>query len=228
MNPFEEDITNPECDGVYYQTPEELKVKHNPEPDVVHDDSLPSDEEDEKEKEDHHEDDDDEGEEKKEDDDKEKEDKDHDDDDDEHHDEHHDDHDHHEHEEHEHHEHEEHEHHHDHHHDDCHHHDGHHFGHDMSPIEAIRRIKSDPATVSITKLNGKYYIDHNDLRCYMDACGEANYECALKNIIAANNDGELSSDNVGIVMGESDLLKLDPETKLAMESSDVNFEVYDN
>lgn len=225
MNPFEEDITNPECDGVYYQTPEELKVKHNPEPDVVHDDSLPSDEEDEKEKEDHHEDDD-EGEEKKEDDDKEKEDKDH---DDEHHDEHHDDHGHHEHEEHEHHEHEEHEHHHDHHHhDDCHHHDGHHFGHDMSPIEAIRRIKSDPATVSITKLNGKYYIDHNDLRCYMDACGEANYECALKNIIAANNDGELSSDNVGIVMGESDLLKLDPETKLAMESSDVNFEVYDN
>lgn len=226
MNPFEEDITNPECDGVYYQTPEELKVKHNPEPDVVHDDSLPSDEEDEKEKEDHHEYDDDEGEEKKEDDDKEKEDKDH---DDEHHDEHHDDHCHHEHEEHEHHEHEEHEHHHDHHHhDDCHHHDGHHFGHDMSPIEAIRRIKSDPATVSITKLNGKYYIDHNDLRCYMDACGEANYECALKNIIAANNDGELSSDNVGIVMGESDLLKLDPETKLAMESSDVNFEVYDN
>lgn len=207
MDPFKEDITNPECDGVYYQTPEELKVKNNPEPDVVHDDSLPSDEEKEKEKKEE----DDEGEEKEKED-KEKEDKDHEDDE-----KRHDEHDHH-----EHHEHEEHEHHHDHHHhDDC-----HHFGHHMTPIEAIRKVKGDPASVSITKLNGKYYIDHNDLRCYMDACGEANYECALKNIIAANNDGELSSDNIGIVMSESDLLKLDPETKLTMESSDVNFEVY--
>ena len=183
MDPFKEDITNPECDEVYYQTPEELKVKNNPEPDVVHDDSLPSDEEKEKEK-------------KEEDDDNE---------------EHHEEHDHHEHEDH----------HHDHHHDDC-----HHFGHHMTPIEAIRKVKGDPASVSITKLNGKYYIDHNDLRCYMDACGEANYECALKNIIAANHDSDLSSDNIGIVMRESDLLKLDPETKFTMESSDVNFEVY--
>ena len=199
MDPFKEDITNPECDEVYYQTPEELKVKNNPEPDVVHDDSLPSDEEEnEKEK-----DDDKENEEE------EKEDKDHEDDDDD--EEHHEEHDHHEHEEH----------HHDHHHDDC-----HHFGHHMTPIEAIRNIKGDPASVSITKLNGKYYIDHNDLRCYMDACGEANYECALKNIIAANHDSDLSSDNIGIVMRESDLLKLDPETKSTMESSDVNFEVY--
>ena len=200
MDPFKEDITNPECDEVYYQTPEELKVKNNPEPDVVHDDSLPSDEEKEKEKKEDDEDNEDE----------EKEDKDHEDDDD-------DDEKHHDDEEHDHHEHEEHHH----HHDDC-----HHFGHHMTPIEAIRKIKCDPASVSITKLNGKYYIDHNDLRCYMDACGEANYECALKNIIAANHDSDLSSDNIGIVMRESDLLKLDPETKFTMESSDVNFEVY--
>ena len=202
MDPFKEDITNPECDEVYYQTPEELKVKNNPEPDVVHDDSLPSDEE-EKEK-----DEDDEDEEENEDEEKEDEDHEDDDDDDEK-----------DHDEHEHHDHEEH--HHDHHHDDC-----HHFGHHMTPIEAIRKVKGDPASVSITKLNGKYYIDHNDLRCYMDACGEASYECALKNIIAANHDSDLSSDNIGIVMRESDLLKLDPETKSTMESSDVNFEVY--
>ena len=209
MDPFKEDITNPECDEVYYQTPEELKVKNNPEPDVVHDDSLPSDEEKEKEKKEDDEEEEKDKEEKEDDDkdneDEEKEDKDHEDDDDD--------------EEHDHHEHEEH--HHDHHHDDC-----HHFGHHMTPIEAIRKIKGDPASVSITKLNGKYYIDHNDLRCYMDACGEANYECALKNIIAANHDSDLSSDNIGIVMRESDLLKLDPETKSTMESSDVNFEVY--
>ena len=217
MDPFKEDITNPECDEVYYQTPEELKVKNNPEPDVVHDDSLPSDEEKEKEKKEDDEEEEKDKEEKEDDDkdneDEEKEDKDHEDDDDDDDEKHHDD------EEHDHHEHEEH--HHDHHHDDC-----HHFGHHMTPIEAIRKIKGDPASVSITKLNGKYYIDHNDLRCYMDACGEANYECALKNIIAANHDSDLSSDNIGIVMRESDLLKLDPETKSTMESSDVNFEVY--
>lgn len=194
MIPFEEDITNPECDGVYYQTPEELKVKHDPEPDVVHDDNLPAPQ----------------VEEPKEIDIPEVEEKpleipDHPVDVPRH---------------------EEYPEHHEWHHFEDHPHDDH---HEMSPIEAIRKVKSNPASVSITRLNGKYYIDHNDLRCYMDACGESNYECALKNIIAANGDGaDLSNDNIGIVMGENDLLKLDPEIKSAMESSEVNFEVYGN
>ena len=212
---LEEDIVSPECDEVYYQTPEELKVKHDPEPDVVHDDSNSyEDREDDYEEEDHqeeHEDDDDDKYE--EDDEKEYEPQceeevpvpselTHDD----HHGHHHHDHhcdgfDHH-----------------------CHHHD--HYC-DITPIEAIRRTKCCPSSVCISKLNGKYYIDHNDLRCYMDACGESNYESALNNIIAAHDKEDLCSDNIGIVMGESDLLKLDPETKLAMESSSVSFEVYE-
>ena len=212
---LEEDIVSPECDEVYYQTPEELKVKHDPEPDVVHDDSNSyEDREDDYEEEDHqeeHEDDDDD--EYEEDDEKEYEPQceeevpvpselTHDD----HHGHHHHDHhcdgfDHH-----------------------CHHHD--HYC-DITPIEAIRRAKCCPSSVCISKLNGKYYIDHNDLRCYMDACGESNYESALNNIIAAHDKEDLCSDNIGIVMGESDLLKLDPETKLAMESSSVSFEVYE-
>ena len=208
---LEEDIVSPECDEVYYQTPEELKVKHDPEPDVVHDDSNSyEDRENDYEEEDHqeeHEDDDDEYEE---DDEKEYEPQceeevpvpselTH---DDHHHDDHHcDGFDHH-----------------------CHHHD--HYC-DITPIEAIRRTKCCPSSVCISKLNGKYYIDHNDLRCYMDACGESNYESALNNIIAAHDKEDLCSDNIGIVMGESDLLKLDPETKLAMESSSVSFEVYE-
>ena len=195
---LEEDIVSHECDEVYYQTPEELKVKHDPEPDVVHDDSNSYED---------REDDDDEYEE---DDEKEYEPQceeevpvpselTH---DDHHHDDHHcDGFDHH-----------------------CHHHD--HYC-DITPIEAIRRTKCCPSSVCISKLNGKYYIDHNDLRCYMDACGESNYESALNNIIAAHDKEDLCSDNIGIVMGESDLLKLDPETKLAMESSSVSFEVYE-
>ena len=212
---LEEDIVSPECDEVYYQTPEELKVKHDPEPDVVHDDSNSyEDREDDYEEEDHqeeHEDDDDDEYEE--------------DDENEYepqceeevpvpseltHDDHHG------------------HHHHDHHCDGfdhhCHHHD--HYC-DITPIEAIRRAKCCPSSVCISKLNGKYYIDHNDLRCYMDACGESNYESALNNIIAAHDKEDLCSDNIGIVMGESDLLKLDPETKLAMESSSVSFEVYE-
>lgn len=208
---LEEDIVSPECDEVYYQTPEELKVKHDPEPDVVHDDSNSyedrEDDDEENEEKDHHEEDDDheDDEEHEDDDDDEKE-------------------------------------------KECepqHEEDvpvpselmpggnppqdeiDHHHHHcDITPIEAIRRTKCCPSSVCISKLNGKYYIDHNDLRCYMDACGESNYESALNNIIAAHNEEGLCSDNIGIVMGESDLLKLDPETKLAMESSSVNFEVY--
>ena len=209
---LEEDIVSPECDEVYYQTPEELKVKHDPEPDVVHDDSNSyEDRENDYEEADHqeeHEDDDDD--EYEEDDENEYEPQceeevpvpselTH---DDHHHDDHHcDGFDHH-----------------------CHHHD--HYC-DITPIEAIRRTKCCPSSVCISKLNGKYYIDHNDLRCYMDACGESNYESALNNIIAAHDKEDLCSDNIGIVMGESDLLKLDPETKLAMESSSVSFEVYE-
>lgn len=207
---LEEDIVSPECDEVYYQTPEELKVKHDPEPDVVHDDSNSYEdrEDDEDEEKDYHEEDDDhEDDEEHEDDDDDEEEKEYEpqreedvpvpselipggnppqDEI-------------------------------DHHHHHC----------DITPIEAIRRTKCCPSSVCISKLNGKYYIDHNDLRCYMDACGESNYESALNNIIAAHNEEGLCPDNVGIVMGGSDLLKLDPETKLAMESSSVNFEVYE-
>lgn len=193
---LEEDIVNHNCDYVYYQAPEDLKVPKDPEPDVVHDDHHEYDEHD-----------------------------------------HHHDHDHH------------------HHHDDYeydHHHedyddddddyekyhdyastinddkldeDIHH--HDVSPIEAIRMMKCNPHSVRIIRMNGKYYIDHNDMRCYMDACGESNYEYALNNIIAAHNEDGLTRDCACIVVGENEMLKLDPETKFAMESSDVEFEVYE-
>ena len=198
---LEEDMVNPGCDLVYYQTPDELKGK-DPTPAVVHDDSLPYD------KDDHHDDDDDEKEEKHDH---------HDDEEDEDDDDHE-------------------EHHHDHDDDDEEHHEKYHdyastIGDDkpccdMSPIAAIRKIKCDPHCVRIVRVGGKYYIDHNDMRCYMDACGETNYECALSNIIAAHNDEDLTRSGASIVMGESDMLKLDPEIKSAMESSSVNFEVY--
>lgn len=95
-----------------------------------------------------------------------------------------------------------------------------------SPIDAIRMSKANPCNVVITKVGDKYYIDHNDLKCYMDACGEHDYSCAVQNIISAHNK-EFTNDNLGIVMSENDLLNLGPDVKATIEASDVNFEVYE-
>lgn len=169
MIQFNEDVASTVADKVYYQTPEDLKVKQDPTPDVVHDDSLPvSAHELEPEKVD----------------------------------------------------------------DptpvqmnDIH--------PDVkpeenlpSPIDAIRMSKANPCNVVITKVGDKYYIDHNDLKCYMDACGEHDYSCAVQNIIGAHNS-EFTNDNLGVVMSERDLLNLGPEVKTTIEASDVNFEVYE-
>lgn len=149
-----EDTVSPEADEVYYQTPEELKVKGDPSPDVVHDDSLTVGDYPDEEIPD--------------------------------------------------------------------------VGGQPqpTPIDAIRVAHSDPANVSVSQLGDKYYIGHDDLKCYMDASGETNYDAALDNIVTAHDREGFTCENTSIVMSESELLNLDPDTKLAMESSEVNFEVY--
>lgn len=174
MVQFTEDVSSPFADKVYYQTPEDLKVKQDPTPDVVHDDSLtvktqvdpvqtpeidtqsieeppvPVHVPEEKPAENL-----------------------------------------------------------------------------PSPIDAIRISKSNPGNVIVTKVGDKYYIDHNDLKCYMDACGEHDYSCAVQNIINAHNEEGFTNENLGIVMSENDLLNLGPDVKATIEASDVNFEVYE-
>ena len=95
-----------------------------------------------------------------------------------------------------------------------------------NPVDAIRMSKANPCNVVITKVGDKYYIDHNDLKCYMDACGEHDYSCAVRNIISAHNE-EFTNDDLGIVMSENDLFNLGPDAKATIEASDVNFEVYE-
>ena len=97
----------------------------------------------------------------------------------------------------------------------------------IDPMDAIRREKSNVHNVTITKFGDKYYIDHNDLRCYMDSCGEMDYDSAVKNIIDAHHDEPgLTSDNLGVVVSRDTLSEIDPYTKSTMESSKVSFEVY--
>lgn len=97
---------------------------------------------------------------------------------------------------------------------------------EFSPLDAINQAKKDPLNVPIAKYGDLYYVDHNDLRCYMDACGSKKYESALNNIIAAHNDPEFCAESVRVVMRENELSNLDPSIKLEMESSEVEFQIY--
>jgi len=97
----------------------------------------------------------------------------------------------------------------------------------ISPIDAINRAKCDPCNVVIAKYGDKYYVDHKDLKCYMDACGETKYEAALANIINAHNDPNLSETSIKIIMGKNDLTNLDEDTLSEMRESTLDFEVYE-
>ena len=97
---------------------------------------------------------------------------------------------------------------------------------EFSPVDAIRQAHCDPRNVPIAKHGNKYYIDHQDLKCYMDSCDQKVYEAALETIIKAYEDTNLCLENIRIVMGKADISRLDEETKLSMEQSPVQFEVY--
>lgn len=94
------------------------------------------------------------------------------------------------------------------------------------PQMAIKVAKSNPNSVIITKCGDKYYIDYNDLRCYMDACGEERYGDAINSIIDSNPDHDLSESNLKIIMSNSDLFNLDGCSKNLIDESSFEFEVY--
>lgn len=95
-----------------------------------------------------------------------------------------------------------------------------------APVVALRQVHSDPQSISIAKYGDKYYIDHRDLKCFMDARNTENYDDALSLIISAHDDPDMNVDKVSIIMGNNDLKALDGSTKEAMEESSITFEVY--
>ena len=97
---------------------------------------------------------------------------------------------------------------------------------EFSPLDAIHQAKCDPHNVPIARYGDKYYIDHHDLQCYMDSCGEPKYENALETIIKAHEGSGLCEENIRVIMGKQDASNLDEETRLKMESSSIQFEVY--
>ena len=95
-----------------------------------------------------------------------------------------------------------------------------------SPIEAIDKLRMDPRNVMIAKYGDKYYVDHNDLKCYMDACKETKYENALNNIIKVHEDDDISASNIRVIMTKSDYNTMSESTKNKINESSVSFDIY--
>lgn len=95
-----------------------------------------------------------------------------------------------------------------------------------SPIEAISKLRMDPRNVMIAKYGDNYYVDHNDLKCYMDACKETKYENALNNIINVHEDDDISASNIRVIMTKSDYNTMSESTKNKINESSVSFDIY--
>lgn len=95
-----------------------------------------------------------------------------------------------------------------------------------SPIEAISKLRMDPRNVMIAKYGDKYYVDHNDLKCYMDACKETKYENALNNIIKVHEDDDISASNIRVIMTKYDYNTMSESTKNKINESSVSFDIY--
>jgi len=97
---------------------------------------------------------------------------------------------------------------------------------DYSPVDALNQMRSIPANINIAKHCDRYCIDHKDLRCYMDACGETKYENALNSIIMAHEDSGMTAEAIRVIMSQNELSNLSEEVRSEMEKSPVRFEVY--
>lgn len=93
-----------------------------------------------------------------------------------------------------------------------------------SPIEAISKLRMDPRNVMIAKYGDNYYVDHNDLKCYMDACKENKYEAAMNNIMMAHDD--LKPSNMRVAIRRSDYDNMSESTKMEINRSNVSFDLF--
>ena len=93
-----------------------------------------------------------------------------------------------------------------------------------TPIEAIDKLRMDPRNVMIAKYGDNYYVDHKDLKCYMDACKENKYEAAMNNIMMAHDDLEPS--NMRVAIRRSDYDNMSESTKMEINRSNVSFDLF--
>lgn len=98
-----------------------------------------------------------------------------------------------------------------------------------TPYDAVDIAKQDPCKVAITKFKDIYYLDHNDLKQFMQARQMEDYDNAVYCIIRAHKDDpEICPDKLRVIMGASDLQNCTEEEKSRLENANINVEVYEN
>lgn len=95
-----------------------------------------------------------------------------------------------------------------------------------STINFIKKIKYAPKNINVVERDGKYYVCHDDVRNLMDVHKESTYEGAINKIISAHEDYCIDTDDVRVIMSESEFNNLDTRTARMVRESAVQFEIY--
>ena len=95
-----------------------------------------------------------------------------------------------------------------------------------STINFIKKIKYAPKNINVVERDGKYYVCHDDVRNLMDVHKESTYEGAINKIISAHEDYCIDTDDVRVIMSESEFNNLDRRMAQMVRESAVQFEIY--
>ena len=95
-----------------------------------------------------------------------------------------------------------------------------------STINFIKKIKYAPKNINVVERDGKYYVCHDDVRNLMDVHKESTYEGAINKIISAHEDYCIDTDDVRVIMSESEFNNLDRRMARMVRESAVQFEIY--
>ena len=95
-----------------------------------------------------------------------------------------------------------------------------------STINFIKKVKYAPKNINVVERDGKYYVCHDDVRNLMDVYKEPTYEGAINKIISAHEGYNINTENVKVIMSESEFNNLDNRTAQMVRESAVQFEIY--
>ncbi len=102
------------------------------------------------------------------------------------------------------------------------------FKPEFTPIDAVNQARQNPSNVLITKYDDNYYVDHDDLKKFMDAKATDDYDDAVDDIIKSHQDDapDICNSNLKVLMGSSDLKNCSDEEVAKMENANIEVVVY--
>lgn len=98
-----------------------------------------------------------------------------------------------------------------------------------NPMHHMNAFKGDPKRISILKRGDNYYVDFSDLKRYMHSIKSSNYDSAVDSIVRAHDtsDPNINKKNLRVIMGSSDLQSCTQEEISNLESTNIQFDVYE-